>query len=200
MEPYYQSDGVTLYHGDCREIMHTMKPDVVLTDPPYGVGFRGEPWDQSIPQWWLPMALSVSKLVAFTTAPLTIYDYPKADWIGCWVRQAATSRTVHGAFNHWSPILVYGKPIWKCDTVSLHAIANRSLDAGEHPSPKPYRLAKWMTCSLSKPGDVVLDPFSGSGTFLVEARAEGRVAIGIEIEERYCEIAAKRLSQGVLFR
>ncbi|MDD5304003.1 MAG: site-specific DNA-methyltransferase [Elusimicrobia bacterium] len=67
-----------------------------------------------------------------------------------------------------------------------------------HPSPKPECVMRWLVDELSEPGETVLDPFMGSGTTLRAAKDLGRKAIGIEIEERYCEIAAKRLSQQVL--
>ena len=66
-----------------------------------------------------------------------------------------------------------------------------------HPAEKPVHLMRW--CVKHSPLGVVLDPFMGSGTTLVAAKLEGRKAVGIELEERYCEIAAKRLAQGVLF-
>jgi site-specific DNA-methyltransferase (adenine-specific) len=69
--------------------------------------------------------------------------------------------------------------------------------ANDHPTPKPEQLATHFICLHTKPGDLVLDPFAGSGTTLRAAKDAGRKAIGIEIEERYCEIAARRLEQGV---
>ena len=71
--------------------------------------------------------------------------------------------------------------------------------ADAHPCPKPVPVFRWLVDSLARLNDVVLDPFMGSGTTLVAARDLGRRAIGIEIEERYCEIAVNRLRQGVLF-
>jgi site-specific DNA-methyltransferase (adenine-specific) len=67
-----------------------------------------------------------------------------------------------------------------------------------HPCPKPLGLMRWLVARVSKPNETVLDPFMGSGTTLLAAKDMGHRAIGIEIEERYCEIAAKRLSQEVL--
>jgi site-specific DNA-methyltransferase (adenine-specific) len=71
-------------------------------------------------------------------------------------------------------------------------------DAKGHPCPKPLRWMTWATSLASLPGETVLDPFAGSGTTLLAAKSLGRRAIGIEIEERYCEIAAQRCSQEVL--
>jgi DNA modification methylase len=80
------------------------------------------------------------------------------------------------------------------------AIAIASTDTGEkngHPCPKPLSWMRWLVSLGSRVGETVLDPFMGSGTTLVAAKQLYRNAIGIEIEERYCEIAAKRLSQEV---
>ena len=69
---------------------------------------------------------------------------------------------------------------------------------GQHPTEKPVRLYREFVALFSEPGDIILDPFTGSGTTLRAAKDLGRRAIGIEIEERYCEIAAKRMEQGAL--
>jgi len=73
-----------------------------------------------------------------------------------------------------------------------------TADKVDHPCPKPIRWVTWLTSMVSQEGETVLDPFMGSGTTLRAARDLGRKAIGIEIEERYCEIAARRLDQAVL--
>lgn len=195
MTPYYQEDGITIYHGDCREVMPTLDADLICTDPPYGVDFRGETWDSEIPEW-LTAARHACPLVAFTTAPTTMWDYPKPDWVLCWYRPAAQSRTSQGGFNHWTPVLVYGEHKMQVDTINLHAMANAQHSGFEHPCPKPERLMRWLINGLG--GESVADPFMGSGTTLVAAKNLGRKAVGIEIEERYCEIAAKRLAQRVL--
>jgi len=196
MQPYYQDEAVTIYHGDCRNILPSLpKVDLVLTDPPYGVGYRESGWDAEIPDW-LPTARAMADTVIFTTAPLTLWDYPKPDWVLSWHRPASSSRRPDGKFNHWSPVLVYGK--WGCsiDIISLHAIANAMPHGYKHPCPKPLRLFTWLVTGTE--AQSILDPFMGSGTTIEAAKALGRRAIGIEIEERYCEIAANRCRQMVL--
>ena len=191
MKPYYEDESVTIYNADCRDVLPTLdKVDLVLTDPPYGLDFAE--WDGEIPEWF-DVAREISDTVAFTTAPTTVWDYPRPDWMACWYRPAAQSRTAYGGFNHWTPILVYGKCSLPTDTKQLHAMAFAQKSGYEHPSPKPVQLFHWLLTGLK--GDTVLDPFMGSGTTLRAAKDLNRKAIGIEIEERYCEIAAKRMSQ-----
>lgn len=193
--PYYSDDATCIILGDCRELLPLMpKVDLVLTDPPYGVGFKGEEWDLKIPLWWLPLARPLARTVAFTTAPTTLWDYPRPDWVAMWYRPAAQSRSASGGFNHWSPIPIYGKHKLTVDSINLHAMQYATYV--DHPSPKPLALFRWLVAELSE--DSVLDPFMGSGTTLRAAKDLGRKAIGIEIEERYAEIAAKRMSQSVM--
>lgn len=199
MKPYYQRDGITIYHANSREVLPSLRADAVVTDPPYGLDFQGEGWDAGIPSWWLRLARECAPLVAFTTAPTTVWAYPCPDWVLCWSRPGSTSRTAYGGFNHWSPVLVYGRGSWSPDHLRLPDIVRVNENAGiDHPCPKPESLMRWLVNGSCRDGGTVCDPFMGSGTTLVAAALEGRQAIGIEIEERYCEIAAKRLDQGVL--
>jgi len=197
MKPYYQDKWVTIYHGDCREILPQLdvKVDLVLTDPPYGVDFRGCDWDKEIPNW-LPICREMARTVVFTTAPLTMWLYPIPDWVVSWHRPASSSRRPDGKFNHWSPILVYGKWDKDIDIISLHAIANAMPSGYGHPCPKPSSLFKWLVTGVE--AQLILDPFMGSGTTVEAAKALNRYSIGIEIKEKYCEIAAKRCCQEVM--
>jgi site-specific DNA-methyltransferase (adenine-specific) len=195
--PYYADESVTLYHGDALDLLPGLSADAVITDPPYGVSFRGEQWDETVPDW-LPLARGAAPVVIFTAAPLTMWDYPRPAWVACWARPASNSRAVTGGFNHWSPVLVYGDVKFPVDLISLHAIANATPKWIDHPSPKPERLMRWLVEHGSPQGGTVLDPFAGSGTTLLAAKYLGRKAVGIEREERYCEVIADRLTQGVL--
>jgi len=198
MNSYYQDEWVTIYLGDCREILPELpKVDLVLTDPPYGVEFRDNEWDKEIPNW-LEGARLVAPIVIFTTAPLTLWDYPKPDWVLCWARPASNSRTTSGGFNLWSPIPVYGKVKFPIDLKSIHAMEDwRKRDKFDHPTPKPERLWDWLITNASQANGTILDPFLGSGTTAYCAKKLNRKCIGIEIEEKYCEIAANRCRQMV---
>lgn len=200
-EPYYGDDYVCIIYGDCREILPQLPDnsvDLVLTDPPYGVEFRNNEWDKEIPNW-LETARAVAPIVIFTTAPLTLWDYPKPDWVLCWARPASNSRAVSGGFNLWSPIPVYGRVKFPTDLKSIHAMEDwLKRDKFDHPAPKPERLWNWLIVNASQPNDLILDPFLGSGTTAFCAKKLNRKCIGIEIEEKYCEIAANRCRQMVM--
>jgi site-specific DNA-methyltransferase (adenine-specific) len=194
---YYERGGVTLYHGDCLGIMPLLDKagiSAIVTDPPYGLKFRGEVWDEEVPGW-LDTARGLSDIVAFTTAPLRQWDYPKPDWVLCWYREASNSRSLLRGFNHWSPVLVYGKPKFPVDSLKLHSIQHASPKWIEHPTPKPIALCEWLVKNVSSEDQIVLDPFAGSGSTGVACIHIGRRCILIEKEERYCEIIVKRLEQ-----
>jgi len=200
--PYYERDGITIYHGDCREILPTLAPvDLVLTDPPYGVGKAA--WDDTLPLWWMDDAARLAPALGVMPGVPNLLRLPHE--IGrLTYRWTLAAHIVNGmtrgamGYGNWIPCLVYA-----ADDISIYRQAS---DAGrvvigrdtkpDHPSPKPYEAMRWFVSSL--PGDTILDPFMGSGTTLRAAKDLGRRAIGIEIEEKYVEIAIKRLQQETL--
>jgi DNA modification methylase len=207
MTPYYDQEGITIYHGDCREVLPEVAFDVAVTDPPYNVGFKyGDAVDdrrRDYQQWcaeWFGMLRVKARAIALTPGTVNVpmwceIEHPR--WILAWHKPAAMGSSPFGVCN-WEPILFWGasKRNRGTDVVRAPIIPDKAL-AG-HPCPKPLAWATGTLKLLTDPGDSVVDPFSGSGTVLVGSQAMGLRAIGIEIEERYCEIAAKRLSQGVL--
>ena len=209
MKPYYSDDAVTIYHGDCRDILPSLpKVDLCLTDPPYGVNLEYKEgyvdsrvgYNKLIGDVFRAM-LSLTPRIALTPGIRNLWIYPPADWILCWTKPGTMGRSDLGGFNAWEPILMYGKRrIWQD---LFHAVPGTALgsafkDGEGHPCPKPVALFRWLAEQLSDCGETILDPFMGSGTTLRAAKDLGRKAIGIEIEERYCEIAAKRMSQSVM--
>jgi len=195
-DAYYRDDFVTIINGDAKELLRAMEPvEAIVTDPPYGLDFKGSDWDKEFPDWWLRLAMKKADVIAFTTAPLTMWKYPRPDWVCCWYRPAAQSRAVNGDFNHWSPVMVYGDVRFKVDVKNLHAMQHAKQRGYKHPSPKPEALMRWIVGWASEAGQTVCDPFAGSGATLAAAKLEGCRAIGFEINEEYCELAANRCRQ-----
>lgn len=200
--PYYQDGAVTIYHGDCREILPGLDPvDLVLTDPPYGVN-KAE-WDHSFPTEWMQAAARLAPAMGLMPGIWNITRCPHriGELVYVWTLAAhLINGMARGAigFGNWIPCLVYtreGHSMFVKDGDCRSIVIGDSVKP-DHPSPKPYRVMLWFVRRL--PGNVILDPFMGSGTTLRAAKDHGKKAIGIEIEEAYCELAALRMAQEVL--
>jgi site-specific DNA-methyltransferase (adenine-specific) len=209
IEPYYEKDGITIYHGDCREILPTLgRFDLLLTDPPYGMNwkFSGQGSGRQA-QGGTNSAFKNKTVTEDDIAfdPSFLLDYPAV---------------IVWGFHHYPQYLTRGSVIvWRkkyddalgtflsdadvawmkggCG-VYVSPVVNPATFQSErqHPTQKPLGLMRWCIEKATNRGSVC-DPFMGSGTTLRAAKDLGRRAVGIEIEERYCEIAAKRLAQGV---
>ncbi len=201
MTPYYEADGITIYHGDCRDVLPSLSADVLLTDPPYG--FRKAAWDGEFPIEWLEPAGTATRLAAgimpgvhnLLRLPLAFGGLAYTWTLSCHLTNGMT-RGLMG-FGNWIPVAVFAR-----DGVSLYRPQQDATgvpvvgDMPDHPSPKPLKAMLWIVSRF--PDGSILDPFMGSGTTLVAAKELGRKAVGIEREELYCEVAARRLAQGVL--
>lgn len=212
MNPYYHDEesGITIYHGNCREVLPTLpKADLVLMDPPYGintgrtsVGSGGGEWGE---QAWDASTVPQQLIDAcIGQAPLAIVwggNYYAMPPSRCWL-----------AWDKKQPMGWYSTAhfelAWTNFDRNAHAFRMSQVEAyggmnKRHPSQKPLSLLKWCIAEADaacrKECGLVIDPFMGSGTTLRAAKDLGRRAIGIELSEAYCEIAANRLSQGVLF-
>lgn len=201
-EPYYQDDAVAIYHADCREWMPDA--DVTITDPPYNVGldYSGGDKRTDYAEWtaeWFQLApkpLVVTPGHANLAMWLTM-ERPR--WICAWVKPNQNSASALNGWNIWEPLLVYGKHRKPVGHDAWTVPIALQSDTGDHPCPKPLGLYRRLVEVFSLETDTILDPFAGSGTTLRAAKDLGRKAIGIEVEERYCEIAAQRCSQEVLW-
>lgn len=205
MTPYYMHGGVTIYHGDCRDILPSLRADVAITDPPYNVGldycdgdrrFDYEVWCRQ----WFALVRTAVRAVALTPGIGNLgqwYRISEPDWVLAWHKPGAMGRCVVG-FNNWEPILFWGegKSGRGPDVITARRMTDAALN--DHPCPKPEQWASGLIGLLTDPHEVVMDPFMGTGTTLVAAKRLGRVAIGIDIEERYCELSARRLGQDML--
>jgi site-specific DNA-methyltransferase (adenine-specific) len=192
--------------------------DAVITDPPYGVNFKGSATRHSAasgvgytqfddtPEFVatvvipiINLSIQIAKRVAVTPGIPNARLYPSPDGEGVIWYPSGANRGPWGFVTH-QPIFYYGKcPYLSTGRGSMPTgfQSTEAADENGHPCPKPYGQMAWIVRRVSAEGETILDPFMGSGTTLVAAKNLGRKAIGIEIEERYCEIAAKRLSQEV---
>ena len=205
MKPYFSKDGQTIYHGDCRDILPQLpKVDLVLTDPPYAIDYNYASYEDSsdaldlLVDDVIPVLRQKSAVVFLSSGVQNMWKYPEPDWVLAWTYWPGQILCKWG-FNAWQPILVYGADPYLKNRKGgrddcIHKPGKRE-DTG-HPCTKP--LGAWIRL-LNRGSvflkDIILDPFMGSGTTLVAAKQLGRKAIGIEIEEKYCEIAAKRLTE-----
>jgi site-specific DNA-methyltransferase (adenine-specific) len=226
-EPYYSEDGITIYHGDCREILPGLTADALITDPPYGVGLvtktsdyrQSDAFDngaslrasvlyEDSPEYVsqlirkaIPPALKVCDRALIFCGTRMMFAYPEPTAIGCVFTPSGAGHSTWG-FQVMHPILFYGADPYLADGKGGRPNGFRTeqpnLEKVDHPCPKPLPWMTWAVNRASRLGETILDPFMGSGTTLLAARLDGRRAIGIEIEERYCEIAVERLAQGVL--
>lgn len=218
--PYYSDDLVALYHGDCREVTAWLGADVLVTDPPYGIRmhtFRGDrardansDCDESPIVGNSDTSARNAVLAAWGARPAVVFGSWRAarpDGVRAmliWHKEGAYSGPLNAAFftNH-EEVYILGEGSWRKSAPPLRSVITTSehrsaasRDVG-HPTPKPLGLMEALVDRC--PPGVIADPFAGSGSTLVAAKALGRRSIGVELEERYCEIAAKRLAQDTLF-
>ena len=210
MKPYYEDDAVTIYHGDSREVLPTLdRADLVLTDPPYGIGDRwaksamvgkngssrlwgkGETWDDAT-----PAPDDLARALAFGSEAIcwggNYFGLPPAR---CWlVWDKVQKFTGADAELAWTTI---DAPVRVFRMSRVEAFGSNAESVKVHPTEKPLRLIRWCIDLAGDPRSII-DPFMGSGTTLRAAKDLGRKAIGIELDERYCEIAAKRMGQEVM--
>jgi hypothetical protein len=207
--PYYADDLVTLFHGDCREITEWLAADVLVTDPPYGYSFASNQDGEH-----RGVTIAGDDSLECRDAALDLWGGRAALVFGTWkCAPPASTRTVlawdKGPAAGMGDLSIPWKPNWEMIYVCGDGFTGRR-DSGiltgrivtwaskgrTHPNQKPVGLLAKL---LEKcPPGVVADPFAGSGSTLVAAKLLGRRAIGVELEERYCAIAAARLAQDAL--
>lgn len=208
--PYYSDDLVTLYHGECREVTAWLEADVLITDPPYGIAWKGGGYNGQRKHSGIANDATTEArdavLDLWSGRPALVFGAPLlplpagTKQVLVW-QKPADAGVVGSSFGwrrDWEAIYVLGE--WLRLPASRSSVIPTPGGMGSylngHPHAKPTGLMEILieTCS-----GMVADPFAGSGSTLVAAKQVGRRAIGVEIEERYCEIAAKRLAQDTLF-
>ena len=224
MTPYYQHDGITIYHGDSREIMPSLA-GLVVCDPPYNVGYHYDEHGDSM------KAEDYQELLRLTCRPKSVViHYPEEICTLSWTLKEIPAEKVAWIYHSNVPrqhrcIAWFGvKPDFRLDSQAyknpedkriarrmsegkkarlydwwqIDQVKNVSGEKTLHPCQIPVSLMRRII--RITPPATIIDPFCGSGTTLRAAKDLGRAAIGIELSERYCEIAAQRMSQEVLIK
>ena len=211
LEPYYSEDNgnIQIYCGDCLEILPQLqKSDLILTDTPYaGAGMKYDCYDDTDIKktndliWeFLKLAIQNSKITIFPSGKyiteVMLYQKLPPKWRLCWHKGAGSNISPIG-FNDWEMMMVYGDKVCVNQHDHFTVINNEKLGNHGHPCPKPIGWAKWIIHRFSLIGGVVIDPFLGSGTVAIACKELNRRCIGIEISEKYCEIAVRRLKNTI---
>jgi hypothetical protein len=218
VEPCYARNGITLYQGDCLEVFGLLDPAVrkrivaVITDPPYGIAY-------TVTQSWnRPHRAYTNRPIAGDREPFDPtpwLGFPRVVLFGA--NHFANRLPASSEWIVWDKLLdgqketQYGSAdlIWTNGTgpvrryvhewVGFRRGAEHGSHQRRHPTQKPIGLMRWLIERYTRPGDLVIDPYAGSGTTLLAAQDCGREAIGIEIDPGYCASAIDRLGQQPLF-
>ena len=220
MTPYYSDDLVTIYHGDCREILPALTADAMVTDPPYGIAWGRATWpddpaaypelmrwlvaeaERAVPDGW------VFVFQAMLNAGRWHEWFPEGWRIFAACKNFAQMQPTE-VQSGWDPAVFWRNGPRRRGYRVAAGTVTRDFHVGNvagvfgkeagHPSPRPLDTMRHLVLLATTPErPTVIDPFMGSGTTLAAAKQVSRRAIGIEIEERYCEVAARRCSQEVL--
>lgn len=228
LRPYYDEDGITIYLGDCREVLPSLSCECILTDPIWPNSVFGEGFDpqkllcqalQDAPGQRCVVHLGCDSDPRFLAAVPRKWPFLRVCWLD-YARPSYKGRILYGsdvAYIFGEPpapqegrFLMPGKCMAQRTGLNIQReiggptaeqknfSRRKSLVDGSrmHPCPRRIQHVRWLVKWFA--GESVIDPFVGSGTTLLAAKSLGIPAIGIEIEEKYCEIAAKRLAQKVL--
>lgn len=208
--PFYTDGAVTIYHADCLDVLGELPvADLAFADPPYNSGLSyGPDTDDSREDYWdwlgvrLALLDEVGEVVLVKHSALKLGAFMER-WPGrvlVWTKSVTAGYPIKGISMHWEPVhwlkgsaCQHSKDIFDCPAI----INTRDRSTG-HRAQFPEAVAGWLIQTFTNPGGLVIDAFAGSGTMLRAAKDLGRYAIGIEIEEHWCQVAADRCAQDVL--
>lgn len=216
---------VDLRLGDCVDVLKTL-PDrsvgAIITDPPYGLGFAYNSFEdtrenvRSLVARFMPEATRVARRVYITPGQTQISLYPDPTWVLS-VQWDTTGTFGKYGYSQWMPVLAYGDDmkgigsvngVLKSDLIRITGGAGvgfmRGTEKNKHPCPKPLNVMRLLVRRFTMEGEIVLDPFMGTGTTCIACMKEGRKFVGIEIDPEYYSVAEDRVreerDQYALFR
>ena len=243
MKPYYDQDGITIFHGDCRDVLPSIEPcDVVIADPPYGDTSLS--WDVPV-SGWLPQVRLKESGSVWCFGSLKMFMSSGSEWSDWTLAQDVIWEKHNGSGFHadrFKRVHEHAVQFYRCEWRRIYKNVVTTPDAvkktarrkhkpthmgqiergaylsfeggprlmrsvirvrschgyAEHPTQKPVGILGPLIEYSCPPGGLVLDPFMGSGSTLRAAKDLGRRAIGIEKDEKFCEVAVRRLAQRVL--
>jgi len=201
-----------IYKENCLDTMAKMANksiDLILTDPPYGIDLKYDNYVDSEENWYdlmskvLPEMIRIAKMVILPSCQIKrltwIYQNYPPDWLICWYKGSVGHSSFIG-FNDWEPHLVYGRTKNKLYMHDyFHTKSSPKKDTYGHPCPKPIEWANWIIEKSTNEGDLVYDPFIGSGTVAISCIKKNRNYIGSEISAKYCKIAENRIKEVSIF-
>ena len=212
MSLYYEDDHVTLYHGDCREVLAWVDADVLVTDPPYGVAWTSGQFSNAAKP--IEDRIEGDADTGVRDAVLELWARKPALVFGSWRARRPSGVNNRLIWHKAANIPGHRTQPWFAADEEIYQIGSGFIGKPEqnvlfthdrrdgaygevaklgHPTPKPVGLMERL---ISKcPPGVIADPFAGSGSTLIAARNLGRKVIGVELEEKYCELIVRRLSQ-----
>jgi site-specific DNA-methyltransferase (adenine-specific) len=225
MKPYFQAGGITIFNAAAHDVLPSLGAqcvDLLLTDPPYGIAYRSSAKKNGVARsiqnddnlnalrGILPLADALLKpdrhayifaapsRIGEATAAIEIYWRIKNAIV--WDKGNAGSKgdCQAGYANNWEAIIYANKGRRPLNGPRPRAIIRHDWQGSRdpvHPTVKPVDIFRPLVSRSSLPGELILDPFCGSGPSLIAAAEMDRRAIGIEIEERYCEVAARRVDK-----
>lgn len=227
MTPYYEQDNITLYHGDCRDVLASLPPvsiDAMVSDPPYGTKVERDGYGRRQIHHGQQHIAGDEDLTVMADSLAAMQRILKPrSWVAVFCSPKRHAEAASLCQAHGFPVA--GEAVWdkmrpglgggiryqhesillchRGDAQGRNAmfsvLRGMADEQTGHPHEKPVDVMAGLVRYTTEPGQTVIDPFAGSGSTLVAAKLMGRKAIGIEVKEQWCEVIAARLSQGVLF-